>query len=394
MSIQLWSDLKESTGSGTLNKIDLSSLYPSERIRIELGLGENLVEFRLGEKVLGTVLEQIDDRHAIVQLKGHPQWVETHLPLSKNMEGHFRVEATHPQVILRLIPEEEMRSQQIEIGLKNYLSTFSPIEDLSQKLLDLYELGVEAISPSARETAGHLLVLLRRLSLPSPFSSDSNSLQEVIVQSGLFFEHRLRQLIEAQTKDQCDQVVKRDLKALMKKLEFQLKSSSIGENHPEKTFKTLDEAVKGLDQLLDQIKEYQILNLSPSRHQGKYFLLFPLWLQNHLQFVEMNLSLPQPGKGHPSQGEISILFLLQMPGWGRISVEVKMKGKYLSCQFNVSDPEVWDFLRSAFPELNNRLTQIGFQSQLTISIESLENIVQAFLSERVADTESLLNVIV
>jgi hypothetical protein len=377
-----------------LSKIDFSSPLPSERIRIEPRLGENPIEFHLGEKILGTVLEQIDDRHAIVQLKGHPQWVETHLPLSKNMEGHFRVEATHPQVILRLIPEEEMRSQQIEIGLKNYLSSFSLIEDLSQKLLDLYELGVETISPSVRETAEHLLVLLRRFSFPSPFSLDPHSLQEIIVQSGLFFEHRLRQLIETHTKDQCDQVVRGDLKALMEKLEFQLKSSSIDENHPEKTFQTLDEAVKGLDQLLNQIKEYQILNLNPSRPQGRYFLLFPLWFQNHLQFVEMNLSLPQPGEGHPSPEEISILFLLQMPGWGRIGVEVKMKGKYLSCQFNVSDPEVCDFLRSAFPELNNRLTQIGFQSQLTISIESLENIAQALFSERVAGTESFLNVIV
>jgi hypothetical protein len=189
-------------------------------------------------------------------------------------------------------------------------------------------------------------------------------------------------------------MVRGDLKALMKKLEFQLKSISFHENLSEKDLRSLDKAVKGLGQLLNKIEEYQILNLNPSRPQGKFFLLLPFWFQNQFQFIEMNLSLPQSKKGgSPSEG-ISILFLLQMPEWGRISVEVKMKGKYLSCQFNVSDPKVCDFLQSAFPELNKHLTQIGFQSQLSISVENVENIVQALLSERVTGAESLLNVIV
>ena len=140
-----------------MNRIDLSSPFPTDRVRVEIRPEENPIEFHVGEKVLGTVLEQIDDRHAIVQLKGRPQWVESHLPLSKNMEGFFQVESTSPQVILKIIPEERGEGQQIGTWMKQHLSDHFPLEDLSKKLLGLCELEAEGIFPSVSDTAGRLL---------------------------------------------------------------------------------------------------------------------------------------------------------------------------------------------------------------------------------------------
>jgi hypothetical protein len=304
------------------------------------------------------------------------------------MEGFFQVEATSPQVILKIIPEEGREGPQIGTWVRQHLSDHFPLEDLSQKLLGLCELKAEGIFPSVSDTAGRLLGLLAR------FSLDPNHLQEHLLQSGLFFEHRLQRLIETHMEDQGNQLVEEDLKALVKKLECQMTSLSLLGNHQGKNHQTMDELMGGLDQLLNKIEEYQTLNLNPSNPQERIFLLLPLWVENHFQFVEMSLSLPQSDKENSSSEEISILFLLHMPGWGRMTVEVRMTGKGLSCRFHLSDPEIGDFLRSAFPTLNSRLEQKGFHSQLSISIESLENIVQALLGESLIGEESLLNVIV
>ena len=82
----------------------------------------------------------IDDHHAMIQLKGNDLLVKSQIPLSKNMEGYFRVEATYPQVILKFIPEGEMpegevADQQIDLLLKKYLPFDFPTEGLFEELL-------------------------------------------------------------------------------------------------------------------------------------------------------------------------------------------------------------------------------------------------------------------
>jgi len=363
-------------------------------ICVEARTPENPLLFHRGEILQGRVIEQIDDQHALLQIKGVDLLVENHIPLSKNMEGYFQVETTHPQVILKLIPGGDLIDQPILSWFKQYFSGDLLTEHLSEKLLSLYEMRNQGMPQEIRETLEHLLTLLRRFSFEPSFSLDPKHLEEVVTQSGLFFEHKLKHLIETSTKNQCDQIVTEDMKGLMIKLDAQLKSISSPGSLPGGNAALLEDIVDGLAKILHKIEGYQILNSSVSDSQDKIYLLLPLWIQNNLQFVEMNISLQRPDPHCSDPEEMSILFLLQLPEWGKINIAVKMKGKGLYCWFKVSNPEVSDFLSQAFSELTERFNQLGFLSQLNISVETTEEMTQSFFNEIGRETDALLNITV
>ena len=178
-----------------------------------------------------------------------------------------------------------------------------------------------------QRTMDRLTALLQGFSIRKPFSLDPEHLQEIVTQGGLFLERKLRDLVETQAEDQYDQIVIGDMKGLLMKLRGQLKSLMALGNHQGEAPLSLKDMVSSLDHLLRKIEGYQLLNLNPSNHPGKIFLLLPLWFQHNLQLVEMNISLPRPDRDRSASGEHAIFFLLHMPGWGKMSIEVKMKGK-------------------------------------------------------------------
>jgi hypothetical protein len=377
-----------------LSKIDFPSGFLSKIIRVASRSEKNGPLFRVGEILQGRVVEQIDDHHAILQIKGENLWVENHIPLSKNMEGFFRVETTDPQVILKLISEEERVDQPIASWLKKYFSSDFSLEDFSEELLSLREMRTDAIPPQVRDTLEHLFTLFDRFSIGQPFSLDPNRLEEIVIRSGLFLEQQLRHLVETHTKDECHQIVMEDLKGLLIKLRAQLRSLFSTGGSPGSSSSVSKEIESGLEKILNKIEAYQLLNLTLSQSQGKIFLLLPLWFENNLQFVEMNISLPRFDSDRSEQEGISIFFLLNLPGWGRMSVKVKMRGKGFYARFEVSNPAVSAFLSRAFPELQARLNQLGFQPQLSISVGTTEKMAQALLSEIGEESESLLNIVI
>ena len=374
-----------------MNPIDFPSL--PRMIHLKSSFQEDLSFFRIGEVLEGKVVKQIDDHHVLIQMRDHDFLAESHLPLQPDMKGHFRVEAADPQVILRLIPEGEREDLSIASWAIKFLAGNSSLKNLSKALESLWAMKPEEIPPPVRNTVEQLRTLLHGFSLQEPFSLGPEDLQKFVNQSGLFFEHQLGRLVESHEKDRFDQVVMKDLKGLAIRLRSQLRSLLSSGNSPGKHLATLKELVRGLDRLLDKIEGYQILNLHSSDPQEKIFLLLPLWFQNHLQFVEMNLSQQASGRDLSESEEISILFLLHLPEWGEVSIEVKVRGTGLYCLFKVTDPEVSTFLNQAFPDLERALNRIGFQVQVGISVEDPEKIPQSFVSEQM-ESESLLNIVI
>ncbi len=374
-----------------MNPIDLPPL--SRLIQLKSSVQGDPSFFRIGDVLEGNVVQQLDDHHVMIQMRGHDFLAESHLPLCLNMKGYFRVEATDPQVILKLLPEGERENVPMASWATQYLTDAPSLENLPKALLSLWAMKSEAIPSSVRTTAEALHGLVHRFSLQEPFSLDANDLQEFITQSGLFFEHRLGHLIESHGEDRFDQVVTKDLKGLVIRLRNELKSFLATGNIPERHLTTLKELVDGLDRLLHKIEGYQILNFHPSDPQGKIFLLLPLWFQDHLQFVEMSISLPPSAPDLSDSEGISISFLLHMPEWGKVRIEAQVRGKALYCLFKVPEPEIATFLSQAFPDLKGALMRIGLQVQMGVSVEDEEKLPESFLSEEM-EKVSLLDIVI
>jgi hypothetical protein len=310
------------------------------------------------------------------------------------MEGYFRVESTHPQLILKLLQQEEVEKREIASWLKRFFSLDFPVEDLAEKGGILGKVEAEGLPQPIQQTLQQWLLFLKGLSLNPPSPLDADQIRKIIAGSGLFLENKLKSLIDHPSKDTCDRMIAEDMRALLLKLKSQMTSLPARERPLEGDRPEWEEMLLGLDKILRKIEAYQILNLIPSTPRENIFLLLPFWFQGHLQFVEMNLSFPRP-ESKPCEGEeISILFLLQLPRWGRMNIEVKMKGKTLSSRFRVCSPEVSAFLSNGLLGLERSLNRIGFQPQLSISLEAPQRITETFLAELEREAESFLNIVI
>jgi len=353
--------------------------------------------FQEGEIATGKVIGQIDGRHAILRFKGQNLLVETTLPLAEQEEKCFRIEATSPQVILRLLPEGVGGGSPAD-WLKKYLSYDVSGEDLVQGLSGLWRTHPETFPPGIRETVDQFLKLLQTFS-PGHLFRDAAALEESVIRSGLFLENRLKRWAEGDLQETVPSVLKGDLKALLLKLRSQLNSPSAGAGVQEEVGFDIDRLGKGVDQFIRKLELIQLLNLVQPESPEKVFLLLPFWLGDHPQFLELNISLPHQGSKGGDEESLSILFLLDLPQLGRMNIEVRMKEKNLYCLFKVADPEVSKFMDGFLSDLKTRLSALGFRPSLQLSTEPISQMSSSLVSSSLTgesgeDLKSLLSIIV
>ena len=375
-----------------MDNINFPPLFPTEYILVNPRSGEGPIPFQSGEVLRATVINPVDSLHTLIRIKGEEILVENRAAsLTQGRELTLQVEEIRPKVILKIIPEEGLPGARVESLLMKYLSSDCPLEELAEKLAALWGIPTERMDPEVQDTLKQLFSLFNRFSpLLSP--SDPRQLQEIVVQSGLFWEAKLRRLIEAQGDNSLEAPLEGDLKSLLLKLEAQL-NSLIGQNRMAE-LAGIEKWVKALEQFVDKIELYQILNLRQPESTENVWLLFPLWVQNTLQFAELNFSFPRQGGETSADGESTIFFLLHFPDWGRMKIEARVKGKSLYCSFTVSDPKIKEFLDRALPELSARLDPIGYEVHSHVLLENAENIPPSLIPEIERWQESLLNLVV
>ena len=364
---------------------------PTEYILVNPRSGESPVSFQPGEVLRATVVDLVDSLHTLIRIKGEEILVENRdVSMTQGRELALQVEEIQPKVVLKIIPEEGLPEARVESFLMKYLSSDQPLEELAEKLTTLWNIPNERMDPAVQDTLKQLFSLFNRF---APLLSPSNplQLQEIVTQSGLFWETKLRRLIEGPGAKIFDAPLEGDLKNLILKLEAQL--TSVGQEGGGESA-GIENWVKALGQMVDKVELYQVLNLKQPESTEKVLLLFPLWFQNTLQFVELNFSFPRPG-AEPSAGEEStIFFLLHFPDWGRMGIEARVRGKSLYCAFTVSDPKIKEFLDRALPELSDRLGRAGYGVHSHVSLERAENIPSSLIPEMGRWQDSLLNLVV
>jgi hypothetical protein len=311
------------------------------------------------------------------------------------MERFFKVKAVSPQIVLKLLQPEEISLLETEKRLIAFLMTDPSLEDLSERLSLLWKTGRGGMAPVVRETMDRLLNLWTSFSPSRSFAIDPGQIERMIAQSGLFFENRMGKLIEAGSQSLFKEVLSRDVKGLLGRLKGQLETSSPSVQTSAPGSSMREELLDSVNHLLRRIEGAQLLHSpSPAGMDEKIFLLLPFWIQERLQLVDLHLSCPQSGSDRPESEGMSMLFLLHLPEWGRMSIEVRMAGKRLYGRFLLSSDEVTSFFSGAINELRRRLLHLGFQAELCVSTQTPEKIVEFFLSEMKGNDGSLLNLVV
>ncbi len=320
--------------------------------------------FQEGEVIRGTAVNTIDPCHAILKIKGEHLVVETQVDLPKGLTASFVVVQTAPKVVLRVLPESLMEKGPAG-WVPRYASRDLPLEELTRRFSGLGGIPPEVLPERAQETFRDLLKLLDAFS-PASLPANPDALKRGFIASGLFFESKLRNLIDANRADLFHAVVRGDVKGLLLQLKAQIDSFSRLPGSTERQ-SAEEEFLEGVDPWIQKIEFYQILNLSQAGPEEKISLLIPFWFQEGLQFIELNLSLPRQEHETAEGKSFSLLFLLDLTHLGRIRIQVTAKGETLFCLFATAQPGVAKAIESLLPDLLARLGRIGFRAHVDVS---------------------------
>jgi hypothetical protein len=375
-----------------LNEITLLLPKTTSPIGTALRGDDRRALFSPGERVSGKVVSHPETNRLTLYVKGRDLPVETLLDLPEGVEHEFEVESVTPRVVLRLIPGGRDAGREIDLHLRKCLGADLPFESVSARLSGLRDLEGATIPPDVRETSRRLLALLEGFCSDSPEVPDGNRLREMIVRSGLFFENRCLESICREGASPLSGIVLSDVKGLILKLREQLASLSHSQALPEMKDAEREELVQGLGEFLRKIELYQMVNVrGPDLRDGMVFLL-PLWMQDHLDFIEMNLSLPGSGSEGPEKEEVSMLFLLHLSELGKMRIEVKVRQKDLYCSILVSDPVAFDSIGGGLDHLKGRLRHLGYEPHAGISLVGPEEIGESLATEIKTPSDSLISI--
>ncbi len=374
-----------------MKAIDFHNVSSPHYIRLISPSGKPLLSLQVGQVLEGKIVNVMDEGHAVLHLEGYDFTVESQTPLQKNMEGAFQVTSLSPQIVLKLLPPNTNRLEGIEKKMIYSLRPDPLMDKLSETLSTF--LASERAGPffPLRETLEHLVKLWTSFSPSSSFKFEPEQIAKMILQSGLFFESRLRGMIDSHSSRTLHEVVHQDLKGLSLKLKAEIKALEALSESPQK-LKDIEEM---MDLLLGKIEGHQQLTSSYVRGmEEKISLLLPFWMEGRLQLVDLLLSLPSREPEPSERRKFSMLFLLHFSEWGRVSIDVQLMGRRFYGQFFFSSDQVASFFNQELEDLQRRLCQLGFQPEMHVSTRPSEKILEQFISEVKGNHRSLLDLLV
>lgn len=289
------------------------------------------------EIVQGRVIGLMEDRGALIAIKGRNVIANSLVPLDKDQLLLLRVERTSPTPLLRLLG--------ISAPSPGVASLMQAVEQNPWRQV-LESLGKP--TASSREQV-QLRDLLRDLSTLFQKPQGREFLREWIEKSGMALESRLRALSlqGRQTPENVNRIVSEDLKGLLSRM-----------------VEKQDGAYPLMERLLNVIETLQWFNHGSLDQAGKLFLLLPcqvsdgFWsvAQLLIQKEEENFSRGR-GKGKPCR----IVFLAEFSILGWVRAEVRVEGKEVRIGLLAGSAESSGRLRDHLPVLIGTLKDQGFR---------------------------------
>ncbi len=371
-----------------MNEIKLLSSPPLLPLPVETAFNLNASFFRPGEILQARILQQMEPHRFLLQVGDQRLWVESRVPLPPSGDFPLRVEETEPKVILKLLSRQAPGELKVDSLLKKYLGTDVPLENLADRLSLLAKAGSQGIPPSAQRPLEQVRFLLQ--SLPDLSALHPDTLQMLIEKSGFFWENKVKNWMEGAGGETLSQVLREDLKGLGMKLLAQLQSAGTKEGDPAR----VESLKQDLESFLQKVEFYQLLNARSPEQTDRLYLFFPFWLGPSLQMVELNLSFPRKESAQGGEDGFSLLFLLNLPAWGKVRIEVRMREKTLFGRFFVRDAQVAEFIHCGFSILRAQLEKLGFDTYLQASVEGKEALVGTVAQELGKEDPFLLSMII
>lgn len=339
----------------------------------------------------GFVSRQIDHNHIVIRVQEQEFNAETQIPLPTGAKVSLRVEEVAPRVVLRLAPAgEEAMGSEILSFIKKALPFNIPLDQLASRVASLLSSPEGKMPARVQEAVNFLSELVNRFSLPLP--SNPEEIRGLISSAGLFWENRLKGAVEEGKAGDLKDRVRGDIKGVLSVLKQELEQAS-AESGEIGTRRQMGDLLKGVDSYLRKIELYQLLNASSSEEGQRFHLVLPFMFGQDFCFGELDLSLPEEGKGESSKEESALTFLLSWPEGGKVRIDVKVREERILGQFQTNDPKWKGLLEEGMEELAAKLQSLGLRAFLQVAAEPLdpgEKTIAGGMEEKIPDLLSIL----
>ena len=279
-----------------------------------------------GDVVTGKVLDFNRSGQAKLLVKGHQLSAQTTVQLAKGQLAKFRVEQTQPHYVFKVFEGSGMQQNALQwMGSAMQASPFQLMHDLFQMLEKNHD------SPN-RKIMLQMVQLFSQIAIKPGDSITPYFLMAFLQRSGLLWESKMKQWTASQknmSTERFKKLIQQDLKGLTLETLKNTPSDSI-------------EMRSGLEQMLEQIEQWQLLNHKSLRENGKMYFMLPLLFDHKLHTGELLIDVSDARKGQkdPSSSMLKASLLLKMSEIGPVKVESVLFQRQLQIDFWVSSQEI------------------------------------------------------
>jgi hypothetical protein len=343
--------------------------------------GSRVLGVNKDEVVEGKILKPIPPDHALILIKGKHIVVRTSIPLKAGQLAFLKVQQCEPQCVLKLL---ELRHGQLE-GVHGLLKR-GAFDGFPFKFL------IDALKPAARfseQLGGDKLPpmvtrmwdLLRGISLPSHGTLHPQLLKSFMDGSGMVWEHKLRQLLLSgfQSRNQCEAILKEDLKGLALKLSADGRAGRVFS----------EEAIIRFSNGIEQLQLWNVFGLE---EKGRLLFTIPMHWHDGFTFAQLWIDLGEKRQDGSSENDenrvLRLSLFLEMSHLGPVRVDASVFQKEVRVGFLVGNEEIKSLVNDCKSFLRNQLERHGFLlQQVTCSLEESSTLANTCLFDCLVDPE-------
>jgi len=330
----------------------------------------DFLKFSQGQTYTGQIKQVLDSDSAIIQLNNRNFFVQTlsakslkpgdQIPVvaEKTANGLFHFLQSNGPVI-----------QRVNAGMiKPYLPSRQPFGEMIAKLTTVFG-KISSNSNFLKLDSDKLAQLNQTLQLLNPGNGKSPNaqlLRDQVGASGINYEAKVKQLLEQGSNLELSRDLKGQLLDMIQKLEDQ---GNQAKGLSSTQLQALKEHAQVFRQAVDNIELHQLTNQLARQENQSILLQIP----NPYGHPAIKLYVrpsgdEESGKKGAAKKTHNLVFFLDLSLLGNLRVDSQISQSQLSVKMQVENQSIADFIGSRIGELNDRLSDLGFQADLTCCV--------------------------
>ncbi len=299
----------------------------------------------VGDLLVGRVSKVLNDSHVLMDFQGVELVAKANVPMPEGAEIKGEVQAKGPPLVLKIVDDSLADKSHVFLRFRSLAAQLMPATEDHPLIAFLKTQGIgesDWVRPLTR--------WLTAFALGEANPIHAHPVWEALVNSGIFFERKLRQWVEDGGRDSF-QEIEVDLKGIALRLLAEMEGRGKGEGF------VFDRATRILESLIGRIELFQTANWL-AQEQGLGFIFqIPLRLGDKLWTADLFVGPPQKKCG--DKAGLRVLLLLDLGGFGRFQIDTHISRKGVGTTIGVDREAVLVLLRSMEEELKQGLERHG-----------------------------------